>query len=320
MLTIKTEKPFNGIIVITKGGKTTFSHLYGYSDIEKQVPLKMNDQFVIGSVSKQFTAAIVLQEYEKGNIDLFIPIRNYLPELPESWADTVTVHHLLSHTHGIVALDKPTKFKAGTQYDYSQIGYDLLAEITEKTSGKSFIALSSELFGKCNMTNTFHPDLKEYKNLVKGYVENEDGKLIYTDQSLKQYPAAGTFISSAEDLVLWNQNLFGGTLLKEETFQLMTTKQENAVRNHPIFGTTEYGYGITVGTADDIVQWGQTGYAPGFVSMNFYFPKTKTSIIVLENVNYDINDLKKTFYYHTQILDIVKDEMKRNTQQKQSTS
>jgi len=84
----------------------------------------------------------VLREFDKGNIDLFTPIKKYLPELTQSWADTVTIHHLLTHMHGISQLDKPTTFKVGTQYSYSQIGYELLAKIIERTSGKSFAELS----------------------------------------------------------------------------------------------------------------------------------------------------------------------------------
>lgn len=313
LLTNPTEKPFNGIVLITQNGETTYSKVSGHSDLSKKTPLKIDDQFVIGSISKQFTAAIVLQEYDKGRLDLHLPIRKYLPDLSEQWAETVTTHHLLTHTHGIVALDKATSFPVGTQYDYSQIGYDLLAKIAEKTSGKSFIELSSELFRKCGMDNTFHPEKKEYRNLVKGYIENDEGILKYTNQSFHYYPAAGSFISSAEDLNFWNQIFFEGKLLKEETFQAMTTPQEKAIRNHPVFGHTEYGYGITVDDNQDIIQWGQTGLAPGFVSMNFYFPQYKISVIVLENIEYDADNTQKTFYYHSQILDIIRDSLYLNT-------
>ncbi|MFV0539465.1 MAG: serine hydrolase domain-containing protein [Dysgonomonas sp.] len=309
LLEIKPSKPFNGIILIAKDGKTEYLKTCGYSDLDKKTSLKIDDQFVIGSVSKQFTAAIVLQEYDKGYLDLHTPIKKYLPDLSQSWADTVTIHHLLTHTHGIVSLDKPTVFPVGTKYEYSQIGYDLLAKIVERTSGKSFVELSSDLFKKWNMNHTFHPEKKEYQNLVRGYIENDEGKLEYTNESLKQYPAAGAFISSAEDLMHWNQYFFEAKLLNENTFLLMTTKQDKAIRNHPIFGLTEYGYGITIDDKDGIIQWGQTGFAPGFVSMNYYFPQNKTSVIVLENVNYDVSDLKKTFYYHVQILDFVRNEV-----------
>ena len=289
---------------------TKYSKIYGYSDIDKKVPLKINDQFVIGSISKQFTAVLVLREFDKGHIDLSTPIHKYLPELTQSWADTVTIHHLLTHMHGIIQLDKPTTFKAGTQYSYSQIGYDLLAKIIEKASGKTFAELAKNLFIECGIKNTFHPDIKEYNNLVKGYTENENGKIEFETETFQNYVAAGSFISTAEDLNIWNKMLYSGKLLKNKTMKMMETKQSGAVRNHPIFGVTEYGYGITVDTKENILQYGQTGFAPGFISMNFYFPKTKTSVIVLENVAYETDDLKKTFYYHTEILKIIRNEIK----------
>lgn len=310
LLELKTENQFNGIILVSQNRKTKYVKTYGYSDIVSKTPLELNDQFVIGSISKQFTAVLVLQEYDKGRIKLDIPIHVYLPELNQRWADTVTIHHLLTHMHGITELDKPTSFKVGTQYAYSQIGYDLLAKIVEHTSGKSFTELSEELFRSCGMKQTFHPDTKGYKNLVKGYTENENGEIELENRTFENYAAAGSFISTVNDLEIWNTQLFSGKLLTKKTLEMLQTKQKGAVRNHSIFGFTEYGYGITIDTKENILQFGQTGFAPGFVSMNFYFPETKTSVIVFENIAYDTNDLKSTFYYHTEILKIVRLEMK----------
>ncbi|TPG41640.1 serine hydrolase domain-containing protein [Flavobacterium pectinovorum] len=310
LISAKTEKPFNGVIFISQKGKTKYFKTLGYSDLNKKIPLQLNDEFVIGSISKQFTAILVLQEYDKGRLELFVPIHKYLPELQQTWADTVTIHQLLTHTHGIVELDKPTTFKPGTQYAYSQIGYDLLAKIIERTSGESFADLSQKMFTKCKMKNTFHPDIREYKNLVKGYTEVENGKIEFENKSLQNYPAAGGFISNCIDLNLWNDQFYGGKLLKKETMKMLETKQKNAVRNHPIFGMTDYGYGITIDTIDGVLQYGQTGYGPGFVTMNYYYPKTKTTVIVLENVDYYPNIIKKTFYYHTEILKIIRDKLK----------
>jgi CubicO group peptidase (beta-lactamase class C family) len=310
LISAKTTRPFNGIILISQNGKTKYSKLYGYSDIDKKEPLKLNDQFVIGSISKQFTAVLVLREFDKGNIELFKPISKYLPELTKSWADSVTTHHLLTHMHGITQLDKPTTFKVGTQYSYSQIGYDLLAKIVENTSEKTFAELSENLFEKCGMKNTFHPDIKKYDDLVKGYTENE--KIEFETETFQNYAAAGSFISTTNDLNIWNSLFYNGKLLKSKTMKMLITKQKGAVRNHPIFGITEYGYGVTVDTKENILQFGQTGFAPGFVSMNFYFPKTETSVIVLENVAYETDDFKKTFYYHTEILKIIRKGIKNN--------
>ncbi len=310
LISTKTTKPFNGIILISRKGQTMYSTIFGDSDMDKKEPLKLNSQFVIGSISKQFTAVLVLREFDKGNVDLFIPIQKYLPELTQSWSDTVTIHHLLTHMHGITQLDKPTTFKVGTQYSYSQIGYDLLAKIIERISGKSFAELSKNLFEECGMKNTFHPDIKLYNNLTKGYTENENGIIEFETETFRNYVAAGSFISTAEDLNIWNKKFYSKKLLKSKTMKMVETKQDGAVRDHPIFGITEYGYGITVDTKENILQFGQTGFAPGFISMSFYFPKTKTSVIVLENVAYETDDLKKTFYYHIEILKILRHEIK----------
>ena len=206
----------------------------------------------------------------------------------------------------IIDLNKEFEFHPGTSYHYSQIGYDLLAKIIEKTSKKSFVNLSKELFDKCHMKSTFHPDNIEYKNLVTSYTEQENGEIEIETKSFQNFPAAGSFVSTAEDLLLWNNCFYGGKILKRATLDLLTTIQKGAVRDHPIFGETKYGYGITVTNTDDVIHYGQTGFAPGFVSMKYYFPESKISVVVLENVAYDTDDLKKTFHFHLEILELVK--------------
>lgn len=303
----ESEKPFSGVILISKNGETIYNKASGFSNIEEKTPLKTDDQFIIGSISKQFTAILVLQEFEKGNLSLNKPIKTYLPNLTQSWADTVTVHHLLCHMHGIEELDKPTKFPVGQQYEYSQIGYQLLADIVEKLNEKSFAELSRDLFNKSGMKNTSHPDLKIEEYLVQSYFEDETGKLVPEYDKTKYVPAGG-FISNAGDLLVWNNNLYHNKLLNTDTYKMMITPVPNAVRNHPIFGTTEYGYGITIDEKAGSIRLGQTGYAPGYVCMSFYYPEQDINVIVLENTAYDLDDLKKTFSYHTKILEIIKEE------------
>lgn len=304
------NKPFNGVVLISQNAKPLYTKAKGYSDLDKKAPLKESDQFVIGSISKQITAVLVLQEYEKGHIQLNLPIKNYLPDLQMDWAGLVNVHDLLTHMHGIVSLDKPTQFMPGTQFSYSQIGYELLAMIVSKTSGKSFAVLSMELFKKCKMTGTFHPDVKQYTSLVKGYTEDAKATVAFDSLSFENYAAAGSFVSTANDLAIWNGLLHGGKLLAPKTYSLMITQHEKAVRNHPVFGKTEYGYGITVTEADKVKRIGQTGFAPGFVSMNFYLPASKTSIIVLENISYGPHNLNEKFYYQVEILKLIEKQVR----------
>ncbi len=305
LLKVNTTKPFNGIIIVAQNGKKIYKTKKGYSDIENKKKLDWDNQFVVGSISKQFTAVLVLLEYEKGKIDLNAPISTYLPDLKQKWADTVTTDHLLKHMHGISEIDKPLTFEPDSRYEYSQIGYELLAQIVEKVTGKSFVELSSDLFVKYGMKYTCHPLANKHNKMGKGYCENESGQIM-PDTNTTKYVAAGGFVSTSNDLIIWNKQLNEGHILKKETYDLMIDKKKGAIRNHPVFGHTEYGYGITVECKDGLLQLGQTGYAPGFVSMDFYFPQTKTSVIVLENITYDIYNLKNTFYYHSNILDIVK--------------
>jgi len=304
LLKVQSSTPFNGVVYCVSDDQVILNRVQGFSDMTAKSPLKVTDQFVIGSISKQFTAAIILKEYERKNVQLHVPIRWYLPELKQKWADTVTIHQLLTHTHGIVDMNKPSIFPAGTSYNYSQIGYDLLAKIAERATGKKFDVLSKELFEKCGMTSSLHPDSEGIKSLVIGYTA-KNNELDVEVNSFQNYPAAGCFISTAEDLVKWNECLYGGKVLKKKTLKLMQTQHEGAVRNHPLFGETHYGYGITITKVNDQFQLGQTGFSPGFVSMNYYFPETKTSLIILSNTVYGEGDLKKAFEYHVNVLDFI---------------
>jgi CubicO group peptidase (beta-lactamase class C family) len=309
LINTNSDKPFNGVILVKQKEKILYENIRGLSDIQSNKKLNFNDQFVIGSISKQFTAVLILKAFDEGKIRLDIPISRYLPTLNQKWADSVTIHQLLTHTHGIINLEEPLAFKAGSQYAYSQIGFDLLSQILENVQHQSFSSLSNKLFEKCKMFDTFHPDIKKYKKLVNGYTENTDGKLVFETETFENYVAAGGFISSANDLAKWNEQLHNGKLLNSTTYQMMITKQPVAIRQHPLFGKTEYGYGITVGDDNELLQYGQTGFTPGFISMDFYFPATKTSVIVLDNFVWTPNDLKKAFSFHTAILQIIKESL-----------
>ncbi|MFV0420308.1 MAG: serine hydrolase domain-containing protein [Dysgonomonas sp.] len=305
----ESNKPFNGAILIAENDSILYREKFGFSDLKAKDSLTWKNTFIIGSISKQITAVLVLEEVEKGNIKLEDPISTYLPDLPQKWKDTVTVHQLLTHTHGIVSVDEHLKFIPGDNFSYSQIGYQLLANILEKINDDSFANISSQLFKKCRMENTFHPLLYKNSHLAKCYSEDETGNIEEQFPDSVFVPAGG-FISTADDLLLWNENLFQKDLLRKETLDIMTSTYKGAIRNHPLFGLTLYGYGITVDNKSGLLQLGQTGYLPYFASMNYYFPEFKTSVIVLENISYG-NNLSDIFLHHTQILDIVRIYLKK---------
>ncbi len=295
---------FNGVILVAKDSVIQYEKAFGYSDIEYKTPLNTKNQFYIGSISKQITAVLILREYEKGTLHLTDKLNQYFPEITQPWADRVTIHHLLTHTHGITALDEPLEFEVGTQFHYSQIGFGLLAQILEKIKGKSFEAISTELFTQYGLNSTYHPDNKHYTHLVKGYEEDENGHLVYATGNPVKYIAAGGFISNAEDLLQWNHLLYSGKLIKPATLDLMKTRY--ATRTHPIYNSIEYGYGLLFKDGEQEIQIGAFGYTPGFPSANYFYPQTKMNVIVLENVGKNLNDFKVTFKTHTDLMDLVK--------------
>jgi len=298
---------FNGVVLVTENSNKIYSKAAGFSDLENKIVIKFNDQFVIGSISKQITAVLVLREFENGKIKLDDKINQYLTEINQPWSKEVTIHQLLTHTHGIVALDKPLEFLQGSQFHYSQLGYELLAQILEKITNEKFEQLSTELFKYYGLNNTFHPNNKKYKHLVKGYEENENQLFEFASNSLDNYVPAGAFISNAADLNKWNQLLYSGKLVKIETLKLMQTKY--ATRIHPIFDKVDYGYGLLFQDGEQSIQIGALGYAAGFASACYFYPQTRMSVIVLENAPKDLDNFKMTFKVHTEIMELIKKRM-----------
>lgn len=299
-----TPHAFNGIALIAPEGKAPYLKLKGFSNLDNQTKLKVDDQFVIGSISKQITAALILLEWERGNLKLEAAIGEYLPTIKPTWKDSVTVHHLLSHTHGIVTREGLLAFEPGAQFQYSQLGYQLLAEILEVVKQEPFEQLSEAFFKQYDLLNTTHPKHKNYPSLVKGYSENENQKIEFEPNSFENYVAAGGFVSTVEDLAKWNTLLYEKQLLKKETLALMA--QKHATRQHPIWGELDYGYGLTFKANENQTLIGALGFAPGFVSSCFYLPQSKTSVVLLENVAQNLNDFRDVFFFHLAILDFMK--------------
>lgn len=159
------------------------------------------------------------------------------------------------------------------------------------------------LFKKHGLNNTVHPASNNHSNLVKGYTEQADGSIIYETNTFNNYVPAGGFISTAYDLVKWNALLYNGQLVSDSTYELMSKRY--ATRKHPIFSEIEYGYGLLFKDQESQIQIGALGFTPGFVSTNYYFPKTKTSLIVLENMERYSSDFKDVFYHHMELLNWV---------------
>ncbi len=309
---LKTRNPrdFNGVVYIEQNGKLKYAKAYGFADFDKRTPLKINDQFSTMSIAKQFTAALVLRQVELGTIDLQVPIRRYLPNFKYAWADTVTVHQLLNNTSGLSgdSMDEPLKFKPGSAFSYSNIGYYVAGLVLEKQSGKKFETLVAELFNECKMNGSYYPNETNSKFLVKGHTIKSDRSFVLKEKSGFDAPHyfGSHLIVTAPDLAFWNECLHRGKVLKPETYKMMTDYVITAV--HPIFGDEPigYAYGLRINDKADIYEIGHTGFHPaeGFTAVNLYYPKTNTSIVIMENVGNENFDI--AYFYEQKIRDIIK--------------
>jgi len=290
---IKVANPkFNGVVLISKNGKTLYNKAQGFTNFETKKPLAIDSQFEIMSNSKQVAAVLILLEVEKGNIDLQAPIKKYLPELTQTWADSVTVHQLLNHSHGIVDLQKPLLFKPGTDFKYGNLSFNLLGKIVAVASKKSYDEVANALFKKLNMKNTFCYSKDKAKNLVSGhYVKNDVYDIKEDSQITPESFGADGIVSTVNDLAIWNNNLHKGKILKPETYQMMV--KYNILSQHNLFGKEKngYGYGIRIIEKEPVKYVGHTGLGDGFSSVNLYFPESDVSLIVLENQMPDNPDL-----------------------------
>lgn len=273
--------------------------------------MTINDRFRIQSNSKQITAVIILREVEKGTIDLHIPIRKYLPNFKQSWADTVTVHHLLNNTSGIVDIDKPLLFRPGTDYYYSNPGYGLIRSIIEKVKGKTFVEVANNLFKELKMHNSYCYEIDKPNNgLVNGYSVSKDSikkfdikGLNFTVENWLNFVPGGGMISNAIDLNTWDKKLHNGKILKSESYRRMTSYEITA--QHNSFGKEKigYGYGIRVSDKTLVKYIGHSGKGIGFMSIKIYVPEKDVDVIVLQN-HYD-KDENLHYYFESKIREIV---------------
>ncbi|WP_143309022.1 serine hydrolase domain-containing protein [Chitinophaga vietnamensis] len=301
-------RPFNGVVLISQNGKTIYQLAHGVRGDKDSPPLQMEDQFIIASVSKQFTAVMVLQLVDKGMLQLNIPVKRYLPDLQYPWADSVTIHQLLNHTSGLTSpngidLDAALAFPAGSRFAYANIDYSLLEKILEKVSGQSFETLANSLFQRYGLKHTTAS--LHAAHLVAGHKEMPDGSL-HTNTGPYRIPLAPAgIITNAADLAKWNELLHGGQLLSDSSYRHMTTN--GSAYTHSVFGNNHYSYGIMSDENDGATAFWHTGYIDGgFISLNLYYPAKHLSIVMLENVAYSTSNFPRAFFFEKQCRELAK--------------
>ncbi|MFB3389596.1 serine hydrolase [Flavobacterium sp. LAR06] len=306
---------FNGSALVSENGKVIFKKGYGSANMEWNIPNQPDTKFRLGSISKQFTAFLLVKLAEDGKLKLDVPITTYLPDYPKANGDKITIHHLLTHTSGIPNYTSapnffkeksrnpyspeefvktfsslPLEFTPGEKFNYSNSGYFLLGYIIEKVSGKTYEQyLQKTILTPLKMVNTGY-DHSEIilKNRAAGY-EKQGKKIVnsaYLDMSLPY--AAGSLYSTVEDLYIWDQALYTTKLLSEKSMESLFKPYIKA-------GGSSYGYGWFLEEAPNgdkpklkIIEHG--GGINGFNTVISRIPADKNLVVLLNNTGGTILD------------------------------
>jgi CubicO group peptidase (beta-lactamase class C family) len=300
---------FNGSVLVAEKGKVIYKKGFGLAHMEWNIPNQPDTKHRLGSITKQFTAMLIMQLVEQGKLKLDVPISTWLPDYPKKNGDVITLHHLLTHSSGIpnmtsfpgfvkdvmrksynpmqlvkISADSTLQFKPGERFAYSNSGYLLLGYIIEKITGKSYEqVLQENIFTPLKMNNTgydHHGTL--LKNRASGYEKNGRSYVNadFIDMSVPH--AAGALYSTVEDLYFWDQALYGNQLLRKENMDLLFTK-------HIPSGGGYYGYGWGIGkiplgnTAERIGTVSHGGGINGFNTQITRIPSDKSFIVLLNN-------------------------------------
>src|SRR5258706_5410698 len=281
---------FMGSVLVAEDGKIIFSKSYGMADLEWKVPNSPTTRFNIASMTKQFTAASILLLEDRGKLKTDTFVKKYLPEAPASW-DKITIYNLLTHTSGIpedaakyepgtpdklVFNDRPLNFQPGEQWAYTNLGYIVLGYLLERISGRTYEEFVQEnIFKPLGMNDS---GLMSFVNIIprraSGYWPGSNGIENADRPDARMGFSSGSLYSSTEDLLRWNEGLFGGKLLTPASLRKMTA---------PFKG--DYACGLYVKRVNGHLMIEHDGNNIGFNSDMAYYPEEKIAVIVLANLN-----------------------------------
>lgn len=265
-------KQFNGNVLVAKHGEVIFEKSYGYANFEWDIKNTSQTKFRIGSITKQFTALLILQLVQQNKIQLDAPLSTYLPGYRKDIGDKITIRQILNHTSGLsnythakafrddysrnpysvdefitLLCSDDLLFEPGTQFRYSNSGYFILGAVIEKVTQQTYQdVLQQNIFTPLNMHNSgYDSHEKLLKQRASGYNNNLDGytKADYLDMSIPY--AAGSLYSTARDLVKWDQALYTNKLINEELKKQMytVTQQRNYAFGWEVNQLSGYKYG-----------------------------------------------------------------------------
>lgn len=301
---LNTHHNIMGSFAFADNNQASFLKVVGFSDAEKRQKANMNTQYRIGSISKTFTAVLVMKAIEDKKLSLSTKLSQYYPEIEN--ADKITIENLLQHRTGIHNLTNENEymqyytqnqteqdliniikkyksdFNPGIKFEYSNSNYILLGFILEKIYKKSYAQLIKENIAKpLKLTLTeMGRKIDSGKNQAKSYTYSNGAYILSSETDMSVPIGAGNIISTPTELLKFILGLENGKLITKESLKQMKNFSDN------------YGYGLVKIPFNEQSGFGHTGGIDEFRSFLYYFPDLKVAVSSVTNQSdYDNNQI-----------------------------
>jgi len=328
------ENTYNKTSLLNQHGVAVSVYVPGYPQWNSAVgtaddvnPMTGNYALEVGSVTKTFTSALILQLQEEGKLSINDSISNYLPTFPNI-DSTITIKQLLNHSSGIfdyvnddtthallnsAYFEEPEKvwsveeilqnyvqaprFKPGKSYRYSNTNYLLLGMIAEKVTGRSYTQeVRERFFTPFGLTHTFFGwadsitlPFPHYYTASNGSEPGFDFYSIPRTAQLTQGRFDGGIVSTTEDLAKWSKALYTGKVLNNASMSQMLVF-------HTLQDGGPYGLGVEKVPYYSRTLYGHSGGMPGFVTMMYTNPKDSATLVVVQNSDPGSGDISPNDY------------------------
>ena len=290
-------------VAIRQDGQLVYQKELGFSDEGKKKPITEKSMFRIGSITKTYTAVLVLKLVEQGKVKLAQKLSDFFPEVPNS--SGITLEQMLRHESGIFSITEQAdfmsymyesktrselvkiitsvkpKFKPGTEQEYSNSNFILLGMIAEKVSGKTLAQLiDDEIIKPLGHSSSYLGQSSEIKPSEVTSFRYQGSWQAIPNSDLSIPSGAGAMIANADEVSSFMSALFSGKLLSAQSLELMTDVEG------------AYGLGLMAFPFYDRRALGHGGAIDGFLANAVYFEEDKVAVAVLSNaVNFDFNSI-----------------------------
>lgn len=304
-----TKNGFDGTILVQQDSAIIYQESFGIADRRFNIPITRETIYNIASITKAFTAVLILQLVEEGKLELNKPFKTYLPEYPDQVSLKVTLHQLLNHNSGIVLIDtvssvdnamkyglgifqvphtsdqilrsfwdKPLANEPGTKFNYNNADYIILGKIIEKIYHKTYEeVLYEKILRPLDMHNSGVMHEKDIiKNLASTYFKDNNSAIFINSIPMfrENWYAAGAMYCSPLDLLKFSNALYGLKLINKRSLDLMLTP-----------GLDNYGYGVWINGKSEERRMERYGQIMGINAVWMKFLNNSTTIIILSNTN-----------------------------------